>query len=191
MTNETTITPTEEISAIKYAGFGVRFSAGLIDTLMLLPIMFLLMYLESLSKTMYYTMIIPNMALFLWFNIYLVKKYGGTPGKIIMKIKIVKTDASDITYKEAFLRSLIAIIMGIGLTIVAIMAVSQMAAQQFESVIWYKQNQYIVLVYPNLYRWLDSMLLVYIIVDYIIFLNNKRYRTIEDYVANTVVVRNK
>jgi uncharacterized RDD family membrane protein YckC len=191
MTNEITITSTEEIKETEYAGAGVRISAGLLDYLILLPIVFLLMYLESLIKNMYYAMLLPNMALFLWFNIFLVKKYGGTPGKIFMKIKIVKTDESDITYKEAFMRSLIAIITNLGLTVVSIMAISKMDIQQFESVIWYKQNQYFTSYYPIFNLWREGILIAYIFVDLIIFLSNKKYRTIEDFIANTVVVRNK
>jgi uncharacterized RDD family membrane protein YckC len=33
--------------------------------------------------------------------IYLVKKYGGTPGKLIVGIKIIKLDGTDVTWKEA------------------------------------------------------------------------------------------
>lgn len=191
MTNEITITSTEEIKESQYAGTGVRISAGLLDYLILLPIMYLVLYLESLSKTMFYVTVLPDIAFFLWYYIYLVKKYGGTPGKIIMKIKIVKTDASDITYKEAFMRSAISIIINLGLTIVAILAVSQMAAQQFDSVIWYKQNQYIASYYPIFNLWQEGVIIAYVFIDAIVFFSNNKYRTIEDFVANTVVVRNK
>jgi uncharacterized RDD family membrane protein YckC len=40
----------------------------------------------------------------LWFHVYLVKRYGSTPEKVILEIKITKLDRSNIGYKEAILR---------------------------------------------------------------------------------------
>ena len=82
-----------------YAGFWARLGSILVDFLILLPFIFLILYLNGLSKDAYYYTFIPALLFHFWYSIFLVKKYGGTPGKKMAGIKILKLDGTDVTWK--------------------------------------------------------------------------------------------
>src|SRR6478672_11935008 len=83
-----------------YAGFWTRLGALLLDLLIILPYLLLILYINGLSKNAYYFTFIPDLIFDFWFCVYLVKKYGGTPGKLLLGIKIIKLDGTDVTWKE-------------------------------------------------------------------------------------------
>ena len=87
-----------------YSGFWLRLGANLLDILILLPYTCLIIYLDSLNKNIYLFAIVPELLFLFWYDVYLPKRFGGTPGKIIIGLKIVKMDSSPIGWKESFLR---------------------------------------------------------------------------------------
>jgi len=40
----------------------------------------------------------------LWYEVYLVQRYGGTPGKLLLGIVIQQIDGRPVDYRAAFLR---------------------------------------------------------------------------------------
>ena len=89
---------------MQYAGFWRRFGASLIDILILMPIGLFVLWGEAQSRLFQLYYVIPELLFGFWFHVYLVKRYGGTPGKLWLNIKIAKLDGSDIGYKESMLR---------------------------------------------------------------------------------------
>ena len=93
---------TFETAAPNYAGFWIRTGATVIDFLVYLPLIALgfynLMTIKSLALQLGLTLI---MALYKPFMEY---KYGGTLGKLALKIKVVNTDLESISIPKAILR---------------------------------------------------------------------------------------
>ena len=79
-----------------YPGFWLRLLANLFDLLIHLPLFIFLKYINSLNKYCYLYVIIPNLIIFVWYYMYLPKRFGGTPGKLIIGLKIVKMDSLQI-----------------------------------------------------------------------------------------------
>ena len=77
------------ISKPLYAGFWIRFGSLLLDFLIILPVTFILYYINNRALGNYMLTIVPSLLFGLWYNVYLVQKYGGTPGKLIAGIKII------------------------------------------------------------------------------------------------------
>ena len=78
----------------KPAGFGIRFKAAFFDGLICSPVNFLFFFLD-LGPT--------NLNVFgqlfgLLYGVYFVGKWGATPGKMLCKIKIIRTDHLPVSY---------------------------------------------------------------------------------------------
>lgn len=103
-----------------YAGFGVRFGAALLDFLILIP-------LYAVYFGVFFAYIIPraqdpdagasyqalNIGLSVGFQLLLsfysafcVSRFGGTPGKRICKLRVVRGDGSPVTFLRAWCRYL-------------------------------------------------------------------------------------
>lgn len=171
-----------------YAGFGPRLASILLDAIILMPIIWVILYLNSSSKEMFFYTIIPNMILNLWYNIYLPKKYGGTPGKLIMGMKILKLDGKDIGWKESFLRHSIVLALTIFNIILMTDAILKANQETYVNLSWIQQSQYLTSLSPVLftvYLWLSN---IWTWSELIVLLTNPRKRALHDYVAGTVIV---
>lgn len=90
-----------------YAGFWIRLASGLFDALMIIPLGLFVLYINSLNINFYYYTFLPFSIFNVWYSIYLVKRYGGTPGKLLLGIKILKIDGYNVTWREAILRQIV------------------------------------------------------------------------------------
>lgn len=95
-----------------YAGFGVRFVAALIDTVILFTVGFVMGLV--LGKTAQSISWIVGVIYYLYFW---VNQNGATPGKKAMGIRVVRVDGQLLTYGTAFLRYIGYIVSGITLGI--------------------------------------------------------------------------
>lgn len=174
-----------------YAGFWLRLGSLLLDLLILLPMIFLTLYINSLSKNVFYFTILPNLLFHFWYSIYLVKKYGGTPGKIIAGIKVLKTDGTDVTWREAILRQAVAFSLTIYIYIITIVALLEADTKYYESLDWMTKQHYLMTLTPMLFSihsWLSNL---WTYSELFVLLFNKRKRALHDFMANTVIVRTK
>ena len=189
MTNQKIPLKTTGINEDIYAGFGVRLTSLILDFIILLPIFLLTLYVNGLNLNSYYFTFIPYYVFNFWYYIYLVKKYGGTPGKLILGIKIVKIDGNDVTWREAILRDIVSLMLGFFYIFIIIYSISKADSDQFENISWLKKQTYLLtfspLIYP-LYKWADN---IWIGSELVVLLFNKRRRAIHDYIANTVIVK--
>lgn len=173
-----------------YAGFLVRFASLLLDAIIMLPLIFIILYVNGLSVNMYFYTIIPNLLFGIWYNIYLPKKYGGTPGKLIAGIKIIKMDGKPIGWKEAILRHSVLLGLTIFGVITMIMCLSKADETIFNSLGWYKRTEYLMSLATipfMIHAWATN---IWIYGEFIVLLTNDRKRAAHDFIAGTVIVRN-
>lgn len=88
-----------------YAGFWKRFCAGFADALIIMPLAFLFNWLEEFDRTLAIIITIPSSILFAMYNVYFNARFGGTPGKLAVGIRITKPDGSRINWNDAWKRS--------------------------------------------------------------------------------------
>jgi len=174
-----------------YAGFWVRLGSLFLDFIIIIPVVVLVLYLNSLDKNIYFITVIPNLIFGAWYNIYLPKKYGGTPGKLISGIKIIRLDGESIDWKEAILRYIILFCLGLLACFMMINSILQADEETYKSLSWLQQSQYIMSLSPvffSIYYWASN---IWIYSEFIVLLTNKRKRAIHDYIAGTVIIRSK
>ncbi len=99
-------------SEVKYAGFWVRFGARLLDILILeLPIALIGVGLTALTQSQfwYYLIQLAMISLIVWMD----GTKGGTPGKLIIGLKIVNEKGQFIGVPRAILRYVCKIVSGL------------------------------------------------------------------------------
>lgn len=174
-----------------YAGFWTRLASLLLDVLITLPYIFLVLYIHGLSKNAYFFTFIPELIFDFWFSIYLVKKYGGTPGRLIVGIKIIKLDGTDVTWREAILRHIIAFVLTIFSSILSIYALSLADGEYYESLGWMEKQEYLIGLNPILFKFFTWTCNIWVYSELFVLLFNKRKRALHDFMAFTVIVKTK
>jgi uncharacterized RDD family membrane protein YckC len=174
-----------------YADFFVRLGSILLDFLILAPFYILVLYLNGLNTNAYYFTFIPNLAFHFWYSVYLVKRYGGTPGKLVSGIKILKIDGTDVDWKEAMLRETITLVLTICYMFITLLALSKVNNHQYESLSWREKTDYLRSFTPFLFMVFRWVSVIRNSSELVVLLTNVRRRSLHDFMANTVVVRNK
>ncbi len=172
-----------------YAGFGPRLASLLLDSIILGPVIFAILYFNSSGLYMYYYTLVPNLIINLWYYVYLPKRYGATPGKLIMGMQIIRLDGEKIGWREAFLRHLVMFILAISGAALTIYGMSKTDEATFESLSWLQQSQHLMSFSPILlviYTWLSNG---WFWSELIVLLTNPRKRALHDYIAGTVIVK--
>ncbi len=118
----------QEEHALEYAGFWIRVGAGLIDLAILLIVIYFIYFILNLwmASNLHLRVIAPALGIvFVCLTVAYVLFFwawrGATPGKMIMGIKIIRTDSSPLTLDRAAIRFFSALLSGLILFIGFIM----------------------------------------------------------------------
>ena len=172
-----------------YAGFWIRVWAQILDTVFVLPVLFLILYINGLGKNMYFYTLLPNLLFILWYNIYLPQKNGGTPGKTMAGITIIRLDGNYISWKEAAL--LYVVLFSLSTLNIIMISCNVLKANDtlFMSLGWLKRSQYLMSFSPIFFKLTSWLTNLWFVGEYFVLLINKRKRSISDFIAGTVVVK--
>lgn len=88
--------------APRFANFGPRLGAAVLDFLICLPLFFGAMYFQVSSPSFTNYLMVTLVATL--YKPVLEGLYGATPGKMILKLKVVNKDFSKISFAQAFIR---------------------------------------------------------------------------------------
>ena len=189
MKNELLPTRFPGINEDVYAGFWIRIAAKILDFIVLLPVIGLLLYIDGLSKSAYFYAVVPNLLFGIWFEVYLVKRYGGTPGKLMMGIKIIKNDGADVDWAAACYRYSVELFLAILGVYVMILTLNLIDDNTYISLGFMKRNQLIATLNPlpgKVHSWMNG---VWVITGLIVLASDRRKRSTHDFIAGTVVIK--
>ena len=179
----------ERVSESIYAGFWIRLGSMFLDAFFLLPLTLLVGYLNGRGINMYYYTVVPMFLFGLWYNIYLPKRYGGTAGKLVVGISIIRLDGAPIAWKEATLRYLVTmffVVITIGLMIYCLGKADE---ETYLGLGWMNKTGYLVSLSPLLIKITNWSQSLWNISELFVLLTNPRKRALQDYMAGTVVVK--
>jgi uncharacterized RDD family membrane protein YckC len=168
-----------------YAGFWRRLGALLLDCGILIPT-FGLEYWGSHYRSYYAYAFLPNLLFSLYYNVYLVRRLGGTPGKWLAGLKICKPDGSNIGYREATLRFLPELLTSLPLSIGMVFAALNMTDFEYSSLSGFDRLFHMPV--PFWYQSVTIVGLVWFLSELLVMMNNKRRRALHDFIAGTVVI---
>lgn len=133
---------------------------------------------------------LPEVLFGFFYSVYLVQRFGGTPGKRLMKLRIVKLSGEAVSYREALLRYLPEGLMGIGSSVAGVLAVLSLSdAQYFASTSFLEQSSVIQAAMPGWNGSLTVVLNIWIWSEFLVMLTNEKRRAIHDFIAGTVVIK--
>jgi uncharacterized RDD family membrane protein YckC len=131
---------------------------------------------------------LPGIVFGLFYSVYLVRRFGGTPGKIIVGIRIRKLDGQPVGYREAFLRYLPDFILGTLMSIAFIIPVFHMTDAEYHSLAFMERTKRMVELAPSWYKPLQWIQTAWVWGELIVLLTNRKRRALHDFIAGTVVV---
>jgi uncharacterized RDD family membrane protein YckC len=190
MEQDDAILTADEINNDIYPDLAKRFGAVLLDGLFLLVFFVLFTWLEGYGKTLQIYTTVLHIMILVVYHIYLVQKYSGTPGKIMLSIKIIKLDTRPITWKEAALRYAVPLFFIITSSIWTIYLLTQADNAHYISLGWRERAVYLSSLQPVFLKPLTIMPLssMWTLGEIIAVFASKRKRALHDYIAGTVVV---
>jgi uncharacterized RDD family membrane protein YckC len=172
-----------------YSGFWSRLGANLLDGLIIIPFSLMILFINSFNIYIYFFTIVPNLLFAFWYHVFLPKKYGGTPGKLIVGIKIIKIDSSPIGWKESFLRYIVTLFLSLVTIFFIIIAIFSVDTEIYNNLNWFQKSAYLsnlaetngINILTNIWFWSELIVLLF----------NKRKRAIHDFIAGTVVLKSE
>lgn len=172
----------------EYGGFWRRVGALVLDTLILSPLGILVFVMLNYTPRAYLYLALPSIAISLFYYVWLVQRFGATPGKLITKMRITMTDGSPVTAKAAFLRYLPFLALQMLGLLISIQATSQVDG--FESMSYLEKMQAMGSHAPKRLNLLNTGLTwIWWIGTAITLAANARKRAAHDFLAGTMVLR--
>ena len=189
MKNELLPTTFPGINNEVYGDLWTRIAAKLIDFVVMLPVAGLILYINGLSKSAYFYAILPNLAIYILYDVYLVKRYGGTPGKLLMGLKIVQKNGDDVDWHASFMRYIVTFCLSISGIFIMLWSLSFIDDTNYVNMGFFKRMQILNDFNPFMSKIQTFTTLSWILAGIIAILSNKRKRAIHDFIAGTVVVK--
>jgi uncharacterized RDD family membrane protein YckC len=171
-----------------YAGFWRRFGAGLLDMAIFVPFGYLTLWVHSQSQLAPSIWLLPLISIGVWFNVYLVRRYGGTPGKLLLGLRIVRVDGIPVGYKESVLRHLPLLISGSLISTALVIASWKLAEAEYMGLALMPRYKQLEQLAPSWYWQILTVEQIWIWGEFLVMMTNAKGRALHDYIAGTVVI---
>lgn len=169
-----------------YGGVLKRFGAWILDVLIISPIIVSSLWGAESSRLFQLYQFIPlNLFLFFYY-VSLVQRFGGTPGKRLLKLAVTRLNGDRVGYREATLRFLPWWLMNASISVGFIVATLRLSDVQYFSP---ERTRYYIAAVPDFF--LPAILIgnLWFLGELVVMLTNKKRRTIHDFIAGTVVIK--
>jgi uncharacterized RDD family membrane protein YckC len=171
-----------------YAGFWRRFGAYWLDVIVFMPFGLFALWLWNQTQAAQTISLLPSAAIGVWFHVYLVKRYGGTPGKLMLGLRILRVDGTPAGYKEALLRYAPLFVMAFFVSVAFAIAAWKMSEAEYLSLGWQDRFARLKQLTPWWYGPLYLLETIWVFSEFVVMMTNKKRRALHDFVAGTVVV---
>ena len=172
---------------MNYATFWQRFAAAWIDVFVLLPLVFIHVWLESISKAAAIVLVIPMTAAYCAYTIYCHGRFGQTVGKHAMNIRVMRTTGERIGWREAWLRSAVDVVFAALGVISSFVALAAITNAEYYGVGWMQRATNLQAHQPAWLAWTFVAGQIWVWSEVVVMLFNKRRRALHDFIAGTVV----
>jgi len=172
-----------------YAGFWIRFAALLLDFIILLPVSLIFVYISSFNRLNCIYIYVFQFIVLIFYHVYLVKKYGGTVGKLAVGIKVIKMNGEKAGWEEATYRYIVSIVFSIISFMITVSSALSISDEQFKSYGVFQRNGELLKENP-IYKYYVFIMFLWFLSDTIALLASDRKRSIHDLIGETVVVNN-
>jgi uncharacterized RDD family membrane protein YckC len=179
---------TTSTDQLRYAGCWPRLAALLLDILIMLPLGALVAWGEEHFRLFDLYYFVPGALFSLFYGVYLVRRFGGTPGKLIVGVRIRKVSGEPVGYREAFLRFLPEFLLSTLGSVALLMPVLHMSDAEYHALSFMESAKRMVELAPSWNKPLEIVGDVWVWGELIVLLTNRKRRALHDFIAGTVVV---
>ena len=173
-----------------YVGFWRRLAAYVLDFAILIPYGLLTKQLIYLSRPAYLANLLVEFFIGIAFEVYLVKRFGGSPGKLIMRIRIAKLDGSPVGYREAWIRYSVLFVISILSSVGLVLSLFGMSELDYAAFAALKSPiRSLEAGAPAWYQPLQIAGAIWIYSEFLMLLTNRKRRALHDFMAGTVVIQ--
>jgi len=172
-----------------YAGWWPRLGAHLLDLVVVVP------YALGMGKLMW-----SSRYGFAWnliggtgvtvLYLYCIVRFGGTPGKLILKLRILNQDGSRVGYRGAILRNLVMCVYWDAQILGLLLGAMSITDAEYAAISSGKHaRQHLEERAPAWYQPVETAASIWLVADVVCFFANKKRRALHDFMGGTVVVR--
>ena len=179
---------TMNTDTLHYAGFGPRLAANLLDFVIMIPLIAVSLWGSSHFRLFELYYFLPGILYGLFYSVSLVHRYGGTPGKLIVGIRIRKLDGEPVGYREALLRYFPEALLGLLMSIGFILSVFHMSDAEYVSLSFMERAKRMNELAPSWQTPLQWIQTAWVWSELLVLLTNRKRRALHDFIAGTVVV---
>jgi uncharacterized RDD family membrane protein YckC len=175
-------------SSLRYGGFWVRAAALVLDELINLPLIAFVLWAGPRYRLFQPYFFIPWTAIGVFYNVYLVRRFGGTPGKLLMRLRVRKKTGEPVGYHEAILREAPNVLLGALATIAMLPALSKISDAEFHTLPPRARSERLAQLAP---AWSQPLRIAGAVWNYselVVLLTNRKRRALHDFIAGTVVI---
>src|SRR5882762_2274103 len=169
---------TLQSEGVRYGGFWRRFGAYWLDVIAFIPLITIGLWLSTESKYYYLWAFVPGILVGLWYHVYLVKRFGGTPGKLLMNLRIQKVDGARAGWREASLRYLVILVLSALQSLAVTIAALNMPSEEYLALGFMDRSKYLVAQAPAWYGTVNLLLQLWVWGEFIVMLTNKKRRAL-------------
>ena len=167
----------------EYAGFWRRFAAFWLDIVVLLPVTAFVFWGAELYRLFNVYYLVPGTLVGLFYHVYLVRRFGGTPGKLIMRLRIRKISGEAVGYREALLRNAPEFLLGLLISVALLAPLLQMTDAQYHALSFTERSKRLLDLAPVWFRPVQVLQNIWIWSEFIVMLTNRKRRALHDFVA--------
>lgn len=172
---------------LEYGGFWIRAAALLLDGLIILPLPGSMFWLLG-SNPAHWVYISATSILFsLFYDVYLVQRFGGTPGKLIVGLQVAGLEGTAATIRQAFLREAPQLAFSVCVMVGGWIAAGHMRSVDAAS-FWAQAAQFAPLM-PLWTRVIKALRSIWNLSELLVLLTNEKRRALHDFIAGTVVIK--
>jgi uncharacterized RDD family membrane protein YckC len=125
------------------------------------------------------------------FEVYLVKRFGGSPGKMILGLRIAKLDGSPVGYRHAWIRYSVLFLITTMSSAALLVSLFNMSDDEYAAFAAARTSiRSLEAGAPAWYQPLQILGSIWVYSEFIVLLTNKKRRALHDFMAGTVVIRN-
>lgn len=171
-----------------YAGFAPRLGAGIVDTLVLLPVMGVYWGLACLSWEAAIAAAVPHVFAHAGYNVYCHARWGQTVGKRMLGIRVLTLTGEPIRWRHALLRHSVDLAVAAASLAAWVSGLLALSEADFESAGLLAKMDLARDARSDWGHWPRTIGNVWIWSELVVLLLNEKKRAIHDYLAGTVVV---
>ena len=185
------VKPSSQVLERIYLGIGFRLIARFLDIVLLVFFLLVQLLVAELGRGMYLIFLAPAFLFQVFFYVYCVKRWGGTPGKLILGLKVVKDNGENVGWKEATIRESVTLAFSLATLCVTAVALRDIPEDSYGMAGFLEKKAILIEVFPLANALIQMLTSLWSNCESLVLICNRRRKAIHDYMAGTLVIRRK